>query len=519
MAEKEIKSGKKPFNVKEIFKSGIKQISGDVDSRTGNFFLIAVIIILINVAGAFFSMRFDLTQSGAFSLSPVSKKAVRSLEEPLIVKVFFSSDLPAPYNGTQRYVLDLLEEYNNASGSNFRIEVENVDDEKGKQVAASYGVSPVQVREVASDQVKQRATYMGLVLIHGDLVEKMNEVTSPEGLEYKITGIIRKMVGKNDALLAVKQPIKVTLYVSDELKNFGIQGFEKLSDTVREGFEKVNATNYKKLVYNAVDPSADKSTEAIARRYGLQTLKWKDTNLPGGKHLPAGEGILSIVVQNGDRFQVIPLQIQPTIFGRYVIGGLEQVNDRINAAVSMVLAHNPTVGYASGNAERSLADEREGAANLRALLMEEYDVKEFDLTKDEIPESVKTLIVNGPKVAYTDEELYKIDQFMMKGGNVLFLVDSFNEMRTQSRNPMQQSAFVPIDSGLGKILSKLGIAVNKDYVLDQKCFVQRGENGDTPIYFIPVIEKKSLSKDSPITRYMNKMIFLKASTLTINADE
>jgi len=514
MAEKDNKPG-----VKDKISAGLRKITGDIDSRTGNFFLVLIVIVLLNVAGHFFSARFDITGNNAFSLSPVSKNTVEKLAEPLTVKVFFSSDLPAPYNGTQRYVLDLLEEYDNAAGSYFRIEAVDVDDEKGKQVASSYGISPVQVREVASDQFKQRSSYMGIVLIHGELVEKMNEITSPEGLEYRITNTIMKMIDKSDKLLAAKEPVSVTLYASDELKNFGIQGYDKLTDTVRAAFERVNNDNYKKLSFNAVDPSFKKETAAVAARYGIQTLKWKDTSLPGGKRLPAGEGILAVVVEHGNRSHVIPLQVQPTIFRRLVISGLDNLNDTLNSAVSAVLSHNPAIGYVSNHGERPLNDERMGAANFRTLMNETYDVREIDLSKSEIPLEVKTLIVNGPKAAYPSEELYKIDQFMMKGGNVLFLVDSFNEMRAQSRNPMQQSSFIPIDTGIEKILSGLGVSVDKDYALDQKCFVQRSENGDMPIYFIPVLEKKSLSGDNVITRYMNKMIFIKASTLTINANQ
>ena len=514
MAEQENKQ-----NVKNKVSTGLKAIFGNVDSRTGNFILAIIVIVLLNFAGLFFSVRFDLSQSGAFSLSPVSKKIVRSLEEPLSIKVFFSNDLPAEYSSVQRYLFDLLEEYDRAAGSNFRVEIVDVDDEKGKQTASSYGISPVQVREVASDQIKQRASYMGIVLIHGELVEKMNEVTTPEGLEYKITNTITKMIGKSDALLAAKDPVRVTLYVSDELKNFGIQGFEKINDTVRASFDKVNDDNYGKLSYNAIDPSVKKESMAVAGKYGIQAIKWKTTVLPDGKRIPEGEGLLAIVVEYGSRFQVIPLRIQPTIFRRYVIGGLDQLNDSLNGAVSAVLSHNPVVGYAAGHNERPLADERMGAANFRALMQEGYEVREIDLGKDEIPLEMKTLIVNGPKTAYPAEDLYKIDQFMMRGGNVLFFVDAFNEMRTQSRNPMQQSTFVPVDSGLEKILSGLGVAVNMDYALDMKCFVNRGENGDTPFYFVPVLEKKSLSDNSVITRYMNKMIFIKASTLTLNSSQ
>jgi ABC-type uncharacterized transport system involved in gliding motility auxiliary subunit len=498
--------------------SFFKGILGDMDSREGNFILIIVLIILVNIVGVIFPFRFDLTLNDSFSLSPISKKVVRSLEEPLTIKVFFSNDLPAEQNSTHRYLLDLLEEYNIVANSNFHYELVDMNDPASKDIASGYGISPIQVREVDSDQMKQRNAYMGLAIIHGDLIEQMSDIVNDDGLEYKITNRIRKMIEKNDTLQAVKDPIKVTLYVSGELKGFGIQGFEKVDETVQGAFDKVNAINYKKLQYNAVDPSVTKSTAEIATKYGLQKLVWKEMALKDGKRIPAGEGLISIVVERGDRFQVVQLGISPTIFGRYVITGLDTLNDRLNDAVSGVITQHPVVGYVVGHGEKPVADEQRGGPTLKTSLEDMYEVNEIDLAKSEISEKVKTLIFNGSMGKFTDSELYKIDQFMMKGGNVLFLLDSFNEVQMQGDSPFgPQMAYIPVDTGLQKIISGMGVTVNRDYVLDVNCFIPKG--GPKPIYFAPLTGKNALNQDSEITKYMKKLLFLKASSLTVNDEE
>ena len=66
---------------------------------------------------AFF--RCDLTEQKVFSLSKASKELVHNLQEPLSVNVFFSSDLPAPYNSVEQYLRDILIEYKNAGNKNF----------------------------------------------------------------------------------------------------------------------------------------------------------------------------------------------------------------------------------------------------------------------------------------------------------------------------------------------------------------------------------------------------------------
>ena len=74
-------------------------------------FIYLVAIVLINVAGMTLFYRIDLTKNKIYSISKASKNVVSSLSEPLTINVFFTKNLPAPHNNTERYLHDLLEEY------------------------------------------------------------------------------------------------------------------------------------------------------------------------------------------------------------------------------------------------------------------------------------------------------------------------------------------------------------------------------------------------------------------------
>ena len=79
-------------------------------NRFSKFLIYLVVVILINIAGITLFFRIDLTSNKVYSLSKASKIVVGTLSEPLTVKVFFNSNLPAPYNNIERYLHDLLEE-------------------------------------------------------------------------------------------------------------------------------------------------------------------------------------------------------------------------------------------------------------------------------------------------------------------------------------------------------------------------------------------------------------------------
>ena len=70
-----------------------------------------IVIVLVNIVGLTLFFRLDLTENRVYSISDASQKVVSTLSEPLTINVFFTKNLPAPYNNTERYLHDLLEEY------------------------------------------------------------------------------------------------------------------------------------------------------------------------------------------------------------------------------------------------------------------------------------------------------------------------------------------------------------------------------------------------------------------------
>ena len=78
------------------------------------FCIYLVAVVLVNLAGITLFQRFDLTANGAYSLSEASRQSVATLSEPLTINVFFTKNLPAPYNNIERYLRDLLEEFGSA---------------------------------------------------------------------------------------------------------------------------------------------------------------------------------------------------------------------------------------------------------------------------------------------------------------------------------------------------------------------------------------------------------------------
>lgn len=485
--------------------------------RTVQLGLYIVIILLINLVSVTMNFRCDLTRNNTFSLSQRSRDIVSNLKENLKIKVLFSRDLPAQHTSIYRYLKDILEEYDYYGNEYFSYEI--VDEKELEKQANDYGIRPVQSQEFENDQVKVRRTYMALVIQQSDVVEKIEAVTEPTGLEYSITSLIEKMSSKIDGLLSLKEPIQVMLIMDGALMGLPIDGIDTLKDKVKEAVDKCNTANYDKLRLRYVDPSADKEAAATAERYGVLKLTWKAGLGRTGAMIPAGEGYLGIVLKTQKKTEVLELSVAPTILGKNVITGIDKLQDRINNAVGALVSSNPRIGYITGHGEVDLNDQQspQGGAILKQVLSDVYDIKDVNLTTDDIPADLGLIIVNGPRKEFTEAELFKIDQFLMKGKSAIFFLDSYSEINMGQQNMFgRQPMVLPVRTGLEPMLASYGITINNNIVLDTSCAKAPVGGAVRDIYYVPIIRKSGFNKDVSITKYLKGAAFIKASSVDVD---
>ena len=484
------------------------------DNKSSQLIINIIIILMLNIAGASLVVRFDLTKAGTYSLSKKSRELVANLDERLKIKVFFSDNLPAEHSAVSRYLKDILQEYSFHGNKNFSYEI--VSQDNLEKEAADYGIRPVQSREFESDQIKVRNVYMGLVIQHADLIEKIEALTSPAGLEYEITSRIEKMTSKIDRLIKMKEPLNLVLYLDPRLKKLSIKGIEELEKTVEEAANLSNKSNYGKIKFQVINP-ADSDAEENPALYGIPRLRWKSIRTSSGELVKAGETDFGLVLLGEERFSIIDISIVPTIFGSNAISGTESLEDKINTAVGDILKASRDVAYVVGHGIPELRDDRnpEGAALFNELLSDMYNLVEVDLSEDPVPSNIDVMIINGPVTEFSQEEKYKIDQFLMQGKSLLYFANSFVEIDPgQGQDFMgAQPMVIPVYSGLEEMFEHYGIKINKDVVLDLNCAkVNLGEEiSSYPL--MPVIKKEGLSKNNIVTEYINNALFIKTSSI------
>ena len=512
------------------------------------FIIYLLVIVLINVAGITLFFRMDLTKNKVYSISAASKKVVATLSEPLTINVFFTKDLPSPYNNTERYLHDLLAEYAIHTDKFFNYRFFDVSPEEGEttdatkenqQLASNYGIHPIQIQAIEKDEVKFQKAYMGLVLIHGDLIERIPTITATEGLEYKLTTAIQKMNNKISALLSLPGKINIKLFLSSSLETvgpfMGIGNLSNIPEQMKTIIEKLNQKNYGKLEFEFFNPTKNQALQAVLKKYNIMTLSWPA--LSKGE-VPPGEGAIGLVMEYGEKSLTIPLlQVirLPIIGTQYQLSDMAEMADTIDANIERLIDINEEIGYLADHGTLSLTGaspanpvQRQGqdsATNFRTMVSQTYSFKNINLKEQIIPENLNSLVIARPTEQFSDYELYQIDQFLMQGKSLALVLDRFNEVMPggqQGMNSGQAPVFIPLDTGLEKLLTHYGIRMQQSFVLDENCFRQQMPaqfgGGDQPIYYAPLIKNRFINKDLDFMKNIKVLVALKISPLELNTE-
>ena len=168
-------------------------------SATGAL-LVLGIVILLNVLTNYLYVRLDLSKGKIYSLSSASKKLIKRLDDPVLIKAYFSKSLPPQYSPHRDYLRDLLKEYRTTSRGKVSFEfVQYEDEDKFREEAQRQGIAPVQFNIVSKENYEVRQAFLGLTMNFEDKKEVIPFLQDIAGLEYDLTSRIKRLTTEKKA--------------------------------------------------------------------------------------------------------------------------------------------------------------------------------------------------------------------------------------------------------------------------------------------------------------------------------
>lgn len=430
--------------------------------------LVALNVWLFPISGA----RLDLTAGKEFSLSGTTRDLLSNLEEPLLIRAYFSEKTHPLLAPLEPRIRDMLREYEIASGGMVEVEIVDPIQDPQKELEANqtYGIRPTPLRTTDRYGASVVNAYFDILIRYGDQSAVLNfrdliEVEPRRdnsldvrlrNLEYDLTSSIKKVIygfqSIDTVLAAAEDPVKLTLFVTPDTLPEPLQ---QAPDTIEKVATDIRDESNGKFAFEVINPDAPDSAvdrQALFEQYGLQPLPvsfFSDQSY-----------YLHMVLQIGDQAQsLFPAgDLSEASIRTAIESAIKRASSGFLKVVGLWVP--PAQGSTDpfGRPQPSLARYE----TIREQLRQEYNVRAVDLSSGQVPTDIDVLVVIAPQ-NMTDFERYAIDQYLMRGSAVVMAAGNY----VLEPDPFTGSLAVrEVDAGLRQMLESYGISVEESMVMD-----------------------------------------------------
>jgi ABC-2 type transport system permease protein len=442
---------------------------------------LAVALVALNAVAANFwlqpvtAARLDLTEDGMYSLSEPTENLLGSLEEPLVLRGYFSQERTHPLlMPLVPQVRNLLAEYEIAGGDRVQVEIfdPNTDEEIEKEIDEKYGIRPVPASFSDRHETAVVDTYFQVLVAYGDQHEVINLISllrdSGDGaayfdnLEYEITKAIRKVVYSFQSIEALfaSMPgqLQLTAYVTPDTLPEQWKDTPKVIEIVAGELEEQSGG---KLTYQQVAPSTPEQRKQLFETYAVAPIQTRDSQpfyLELLLELDDRAQKISIVDKSTDKPTEESLRASLRSAIRRLAPGFLTV---VGLVTPKPIQENPPMPGMESPPPRPV----QGFDLLRQVLSANYRVRSVDLDTGTVPDSIDVLLVAGPDDIGDDAQL-AIDQFLMRGGAVVLLVGEYRlDLEEAAKSVLVMEN---VRTNLDTLLERYGVKVGDQLVLEPK---------------------------------------------------
>jgi len=299
-----------------------------------------------------------------------------------------------------------------------------------------------------------------------------------ENDQYTISDTTRDIVGSLDDLVNVK------IFFSHKLPPRMVNLENQISDL----FDELEAYSDGNLRVEYIDPGDDPELQQQAQSFTIPQIQ---LNIFEKDKAEVTNAYMGIGFLYGDRKEAIP-----------IIQNLQTLEyDVASRLLKLTREEVETIGFLVGHEGPDIYDDAQYGA-LRRQLEKEYRVTMVDLTAgNDIPPEVDTLVVAGLMTILKEREKFEIDQFLMRGGRGIFLLDPVK------MSPGLQAR--PQPTNLDDMLAHYGVRVSRDLVIDSHNSMASFSRGATryslPYPYWPQVHKANFNRDNAVVNKLDSL--------------
>ncbi|MFT4772607.1 MAG: ABC-2 type transport system permease protein [Cryomorphaceae bacterium] len=258
--------------------------------------------------------------------------------------------------------------------------------------------------------------------------------------------------------------------------------YQRLRQSIREKLDEMKAYAGDEIEYEFINPSEAEDRKSREEMYGELVKKGLQYT---ALQIREKDGVSEKIVFPGAlisfRDKEVPLQIlqnqQRTTDAQMVNRTINNLEYSFVNAIYQVRESEPKkVAFIEGHGELSALETR----SFQNELEKHYEVDRVDiggmvnaLSRNVAGEGKRVnrydaIIVAKPTEEFTEQDKYIIDQFVMLGGKVVWMIDAM-QVSMDSLLTSDVTMALPLRTNLDDLLFNYGVRLNRDILLDRTC--------------------------------------------------
>ncbi len=321
---------------------------------------------------------------------------------------------------------------------------------------------------------------------------------------YSISPLTKELMRNTDEVLSI------TLYLDGELN----PGFQRLKKSTVELVDELDVFAQKNIDFRIINPSEASSNEDREKKYAeLAALGMSPTAIY--ERDEEGKAIQKIVfpwVKISSKNKTVYVNLLKNIRGfsgeenlNISIENLEfELTDGIRRVLKTTVSK---IAFIEGHGELNEAE----TFSISKALSRYFQIDRGVIATDAaILNPYKAIIIARPTTPFSEKDKFIIDQYIMQGGNVLWLIDGVRIAR-ENLSTSGLSPAMELDLNLSDQLFKYGIRINATILQDVQCaqipvnIAPKGEKPQfepSPWFFAPLL---LTSYQHPITKNITEV--------------
>ena len=335
-----------------------------------------------------------------------------------------------------------------------------------------------------------------------------------------------------DSTEKVLQNLPEKLYI-DAFYSSDVPGEHKARlNLTRELIKEIASVNRKKVELRFHDPDSNESDKKKATEAGIKPAQ---LNQQERGALEIKQAYFGIKLTVGSKSTVIPNAYFAEAIEYQILSSLKKMLKKNNSSSVAILKANGT--FNAPEQTQGMGKDTFGLFVHKAFAPENGQMQEINVNQESIPEEIKTLLwVGAPEL--TDKGKYYIDQFLMRGGNLVIFAKTMNfQMGQQNQMAAMMGGgnegLAQPDPNVGNInafLSHYGFEVKTDMILEpddsyavtsifQQLTNPNAEAIHYPLWLIPRKESGAIHPKSQFTKNASAVLLPWTSSLEVKSDK